>query len=274
LFNVNSLVNLTARPETYRTTGDTTNCPAGFVGKFTFDALLVNRSAGQLAALTTLVKTLTNGNLMLDQQTNALVGTGGSAAVPKTGMYADGLLGPGEAVNDPFVVCLKTRQPFTFFVDVLGTKTITVVPYLSTGYRYAIVGHGQGAGFEQPGFNDAAFSVGNSAFGSSGSCPLVSTARTNWPINTDLLLRKQFILDAIPQTLTISVAIDNDIQVFMNGQDVSGGVRIHEGCATRNTFFFNVPPSVLKAGSNLLAVRAIDRGSESYVDVQIQATYP
>jgi hypothetical protein len=87
-------------------------------------------------------------------------------------------------------------------------------------------------------------------------------------------LRKQFILDAIPQTLTISVAIDNDIQVFMNGQDVSGGVRIHEGCATRNTFFFNVPPSVLKAGSNLLAVRAIDRGSESYVDVQIQATYP
>jgi probable HAF family extracellular repeat protein len=274
--NLNSLVTFTPRPETYRTISETTGCPVDFVGKFTFDALLTNKSTSPaLLGLTTVVRTLTNGNLMLDQQTNALAGTGGSAAVLRNGMYSDGLLGPSEGANDSFVVCLKTRQPFTFFVDVFGLKgTITVVPYGSTGFRYAVVGHGQGTGFEKPGFNDAIFSTGNAAFGSSGSCPLVSTVKTNWPINTDLLLRKQFTLDAIPQTLTIGVAIDNDIQVFVNGQDVSGGVRIHEFCAAQDTFIFTVPPSLLKAGSNLLAVRAIDRGTESYVDIQIKATYP
>jgi len=36
--------------------------------------------------------------------------------------FLDGILSPQEAVDMPFVICLKNRQPFTFFVNVLGTE--------------------------------------------------------------------------------------------------------------------------------------------------------
>jgi hypothetical protein len=38
--------------------------------------------------------------------------------VPEIGAYADGVLSPQEAVDVPFVVCLKTLQGFQLFVDV------------------------------------------------------------------------------------------------------------------------------------------------------------
>jgi hypothetical protein len=276
--NVNSFVTLNPLSATYRTLSDTTGCPAGFSGKFTFTGLLTNKSTSpSLLALKVRVTTLTNGNLLQDPRTNALLGGQGAIMpVPADGMYADGLLGPAEAANVPFVVCLKARQPFQLFVNVLGSSgTITVLPYLSNDYKYSIVPSGQGNGFEQPAFNDSSFSTGHAAFGTAGfPCPLDFTIRTYWPPNTDLLLRKQFKLDAIPQSMTIGVAIDNDVQVFVNGQDVSGGVRTHEGCATRDFFVFPVPTSILKRGNNLVAVRAIDRGSVAYVDIEIKATYP
>src|SRR5262249_5127478 len=45
-FNVNSLVSFTPLSSTYRTLRDTTGCPAGFSGKFTFTALLTNKIEG------------------------------------------------------------------------------------------------------------------------------------------------------------------------------------------------------------------------------------
>jgi Tol biopolymer transport system component len=48
--------------------------------------------------------------------------------VPKVGQYADGVLSPNEFVQVPFILCLKTRQQFQFFVDVFGVvaKLISV----------------------------------------------------------------------------------------------------------------------------------------------------
>jgi len=62
---------------------------------------------------------LTNGNVLQ----NADSGPAGLAAtltVPHSGDYADGLLGPGETVDVPMVICLKDRSAFQFYVDVLG----------------------------------------------------------------------------------------------------------------------------------------------------------
>ena len=124
-FNVNSEVTFTPLPSTYTTTTSTTGCPAAFSGKFTFTALLTNKTGSPaMPGLTVRVVTLTNGNLLLDPQTNAVVGgEGAEMTVPKVEQYADGLLSPGESVNVPFVVCLKTSQPFQFFVDVFGVVT-------------------------------------------------------------------------------------------------------------------------------------------------------
>jgi hypothetical protein len=123
--NVNSEVTFTPLPSTYTTTTSTTGCPAAFSGKFTFTALLTNKTGSPaMPGLTVRVVTLTNGNLLLDPQTNAVVGgEGAEMTVPKVEQYADGLLSPGESVNVPFSVCLKTFQPFQFFLDVFGVVT-------------------------------------------------------------------------------------------------------------------------------------------------------
>ena len=155
-----------------------------------------------------------------------------------------------------------------------------LVPYLSgvapgtTGYRFRVVPFGGSAGFEQPGFNDSDFAVGNAAFGTGGFCPLDSTIRTPWPLNDDILLRKHFVVPfgTTPGSVRVAVAIDNDVQVFVNGRDVSGGLLSSENCAVRDRFVFIVPDSALNFGAdNVLAVRGRDRGGLSYLDVEVRA---
>lgn len=48
-----------------------------------------------------------------------------------------------------------------------------LIPCLSTRYRYAVVPFDQNRGFEQPGFDDSRWSLGDEGFGTpSGSYPL------------------------------------------------------------------------------------------------------
>jgi len=154
-----------------------------------------------------------------------------------------------------------------------------ILPYLSTGYRYQVVPYNGGAGFEQPSFNDSGFTLGNAAFGLEPlqhyGCPLDATAQTLWDVGTDILLRKTFTLPATVSNVKVAVAIDNDVQVFINGVDISGGLQIHEFCAERDSLIFPVPATILHFGGiNVLAVRARDRGGDTYVDVEVRAGQP
>src|SRR5689334_5177340 len=123
-FNVNTYVTFNPLTSTYHTT-DPNGCPPQFVGKFTFTALLGNKPASSVISdLVIRASTLTNGNILLAPQTNAtLGGAGADINVPEVGQYADGLLSPGESVDVPFVLCLRSFQPFQFFVDVFGGIT-------------------------------------------------------------------------------------------------------------------------------------------------------
>jgi len=148
----------------------------------------------------------------------------------------------------------------------------TIIPYLDTNYKFKVVNQGGLAGFEQPTFDDSSFSTGDAGFGTVNAiCSLTNSVNTKtvWPLNTDILLRKNFNLPAGATNLRIFVAIDNDIQVFVNGADVSGGLIMHGGCPTRDSFMFTAPDITLNEGENLLSVRARDRGSVSYVDVRV-----
>ncbi|MBV9329506.1 MAG: hypothetical protein JO352_37870 [Chloroflexi bacterium] len=128
-------------------------------------------------------------------------------------------------------------------------------------------------GFQAPTFDDSAWSTGVAGFGNNLGCPL--TAQTFWPGNDDLLLRRQFTLPLGATNLRVSVAIDNDIQLFLNGTDISRGLIDHGGCATRDSFVFTAPDSVLLPGAtNLLAVRARDTGDVSYVDLEVLVDTP
>ncbi len=122
--NINNLVTFDPDPLTYSTTTDTTGCPDGYVGNFSFDARLTNTSSSPLSHLMCECTTLTNGNLF-----NADGGPGGVGArmtipIPAASDYSNWELGPGEYVDVHFEICLKKWRSFRFFVDVLGSLSI------------------------------------------------------------------------------------------------------------------------------------------------------
>ncbi len=177
----------------------------------------------------------------------------------------------GSALGDqPPVITNQSPTQVLLPTDLVSR---TLIPYLGQGYRYKVVPTGQGAGFEQPGFDDSGFQTGNAAFGNgySGTAPDGSAydIQTPWPTSTDLLLRQSFRLSPYATDLTVSVEIDNDIQVFLNGHDISGGMQVHDGYASRNSFVFTAPDSDLVPGTNVLAIRARDRGGVDYFDSQV-----
>ncbi len=116
---INASVTFVPLSSTFKTVTNTSGCPAGFVGKYSFDARLTNISNSQLRALQVKVVTLSKGNLLQ----NADGGPGGVRAVmtvPVQNGYSDGVLSKSEFVDIPFIICLKQKTKFSFFVDVLG----------------------------------------------------------------------------------------------------------------------------------------------------------
>jgi hypothetical protein len=123
---VNNRVSLVPIVSTFKTTADTSGCPAGFLGKFSFSATLTHDSSSSpLANLMAQVKALTNGNL-LQNADGGPFGAGATLSIPKTGGFADGLLSSGESVAVPVSICLKNMVGFNFLVDVLGIEASDV----------------------------------------------------------------------------------------------------------------------------------------------------
>jgi len=146
-------------------------------------------------------------------------------------------------------------------------------------------------------FGNAPFGSGDQGFGCTLShLPYLATVWPSFPApastgNLDLdpstifLLRKSFFVPASwNQDLQVGIAVDNDVEVFVNGTPVTptaagGGPLfvVHEGCAMQDApgFVFDVPQSLLKLGQqNVLAIRARDRGGESYIDARLSPTTP
>jgi hypothetical protein len=153
-----------------------------------------------------------------------------------------------------------------------GSAPTVVVPFGASGYQYLVVPVDNGIGFEQLDFDDSTFVVGDAGFGTrEGFCELNNPddVKTEWSVGTDLLVRKTLELPAGTTDVVVYVVVDNDAQVFMNGHDISDGLQTHEGCPGSDGFSFVVPDGLLKVGTNLLAVRARDRGSLAFLDLQV-----
>jgi hypothetical protein len=157
-------------------------------------------------------------------------------------------------------------------------------------------------------FGTAPFGSGTSVDGNAFGCALSSLPNLNlvWPTflppastgNLNLDPSSIFLLQAtffVPTDWTsdivIGVAIDNDIQIFLNGTDITnqGTVAagssayydtsqflIHEGCATQDSYVITLHVSSFHTGNspNVLAVRARDRGDEDYVDLRVSPAAP
>jgi hypothetical protein len=193
------------------------------------------------------------------------------------------------------IVHINSGETLQSSFDVLcvgAERIVVLVPYGATGYRYKAVDWSTPNGdFERLTFDDSraesGFSTGSapfgSQFGSSQVCPLDRTARTSWPEEGDLLLRKTFVLPEGVTNVKISVAIDDYVKVFVNGLDITasagwrpldeGFVTYWAGCPVLNSLVFKIPDSALNPGTNLVAVRARDMGDWNYADLQISGQH-
>lgn len=117
---INNLVDFQPDPSTFSTESNAIGCPDGYLGKFNFMAKLDNTSNKELSNLQIEVNELSNNNVLLT--TEGFVRQGERFNVPKRDGLVDGLLGPSESVDVPFIVCLTEIKKFRFFVDVFGSQ--------------------------------------------------------------------------------------------------------------------------------------------------------
>lgn len=146
----------------------------------------------------------------------------------------------------------------------------SAVAYGSGGWSFLQTAWGGGpADFDEPAFDDATWPVGTAGFGGGErGCYLnANHVSTAWDVNTDLLARKAFELPAGATGVQVSLAIDNDYEVFVNGQQV--GVGIHDFCPSFDSVLIDVPASALRSGTNVLAIRAHDRGGSTFLDARV-----
>lgn len=189
--------------------------------------------------------------------------------------------GAGQAISQ------LTYSPTSVTFNATGTEVI--LDYGAEEFRYQQSGRSGYAidttGFTAGGYDDSGWSLGNAAFGSANaSCTLNTngSVKTPWAPSTDLLVRRQFSVGGSP-TARVSVAIDNDIKVFVNGTNVTSSAKVdgtntspsfdangfamHENCPAQGSLTFDV--SGLNEGSNLLVIYAHDRGVSTYLDVKV-----
>jgi len=247
-------------------------------------------------------------------QMASVVVTTGANGVASVGSW---IVGPGA--NTVTATTVFPVPVGSVGVTVLGTMPTyqatgtDILPYIdssgfSSGYSYLLFNPNAGIvpAVDTTGFQNVALtgssqlpsgwvSGASAPFGSgdvSGiSCPLDAFVQSLvWNTSGDTQGSPSVLLVVRPITLSanytgslqISVAIDNDIIVYLNGVALAptNGAQpnpadfnyySHEGCATEGTFTFAVPHSALRLGTtpNVLAIRAQDRGAIGYLDVQV-----
>jgi hypothetical protein len=125
------------------------------------------------------------------------------------------------------------------------------------------------------------WAVGQGPFASNehSACPSLAAPGTVWSLNSTMLLRRDVFIPANTTSATIDLLIDNDIQVFVNGFDVSSGLVQHENCADiLPPGPLTIPASAGPASSdaplvagqvNKILIRGVDRGVQSFLDVKM-----
>ena len=143
----------------------------------------------------------------------------------------------------------------------------TLMPYGSAGYSAKVVPTGALPGFPSN-YDSSGFASGTAPF-SNGPGGCGTPQATDWPSSTDLLAVHTVIVPAGATGVSVSVGIDNDIVVYWDGTQI--GSNSHDGCASNDSFTYQVPQSLSQPGQHDVAFRAIDRGALTYFDATVRA---
>jgi hypothetical protein len=119
---------------------------------------------------------------------------------------------------------------------------------------------------------------------SSPPCPLNDATHvlTVWKSSLDLLLRKTFSVPTGARNVTISVALDNDMQLWLNGvllkTSTGGSVFSNNTCGSQDPPNFVIPvDGIVKtgnAGQNELIVHGIWKSSKNYLNLKVSGDVP
>ena len=149
-----------------------------------------------------------------------------------------------------------------------------LVPYEATGWSYAEYPTGSVPSDWAATSFSGATSTGAAPFGSgpAGSCALPASdpAVTSWSGAAELVAQRTIAVPANATRLTISLAVADDVQVAVNGTNLTGDYAIDNACPTRGQLSFDVPAALFTNGvSNTITLRARSRGALSYLDAEV-----
>jgi hypothetical protein len=226
-----------------------------------------------------------------------------------------GIAGTAHSASPFGLVDVNDIIPYQNGMWAYHAPAFTGVPAPMTG---DITGYGTNPAFVPAGspgwvvsaspFGTAPFGSGSAVDGNQFGCALSNLPNLNlvWPtfplqtstgnLNQDpssvFLMQATFFVptDWTPN-IQIGVAIDNDVQIFLNGADITNqGVvapgtsasydgsqfLIHDGCASQDSYVITLPVTSFHTGTspNVIAIRARDRGAESYLDVRVSSVTP
>jgi hypothetical protein len=146
---------------------------------------------------------------------------------------------------------------------------VVALGFRSTDWAYEQVAYDGGPpGFEAQYFDDSAWAVGQAGFGTiNGACPWNNgdQVHTAWSPGTDMLLRHEFSLPLGASGVHISGTVDNNADVYVNGALVQ---HVESGFCTADGINVDVPDAAI-GQNNVVAIRARDLGSATFIDVQI-----
>ena len=115
---------------------------------------------------------------------------------------------------------------------------------------------------------------------SSPPCPLNIAGYVNlpWPSSREVLLRRDVDIPAGVRNVTIGVAVDNAVQIFLNGHLVTDqftdGFYENIGCAVEDQKVFTVEDVLAQGGEDRLMMHGRWENSKSYLDVSITGDLP
>jgi hypothetical protein len=120
--------------------------------------------------------------------------------------------------------------------------------------------------------------------GSYGGCTITTgyTGSATFPANTDIFVTKRFIAPTAG-SLTITVRIDNDLRIWVDGVEKTNAVPassngaygsgwwVHDNCADVGPAVLTLP---VTAGAHTISLQGHDRGAVGYLDMNIVLTTP
>lgn len=153
-----------------------------------------------------------------------------------------------------------------------------IIPWGSGGWKGKNVARDAEPGFEDPAYDDSAWPTITLPIGGGnpdGSfCPIHSTypPATNWPENTDYLLRYEF--SSASSGFTLHFAVDNTATIYVDGTSYGSYDNEDPGTGSSCPERDDHEPQTgeIGGGTHVLAIRCADRGAETYFDCQLEVT--